>query len=64
MFGYELDQLRDYDHQLNGGRTHIKGAHQRLRAGEVHRPLGVSDGRKRQRDERRSHHANEVVELS
>ena len=23
LFGYELEQIREYDHQLNSGRTHI-----------------------------------------
>ena len=46
LFGYDLRRILDYDLRLNGGRTHIECPHERLRAGEVHRSLGVSETRK------------------
>jgi len=30
LFGYDLGGIREYDLRLNGGRTHIKTAHQGL----------------------------------
>jgi chromatin segregation and condensation protein Rec8/ScpA/Scc1 (kleisin family) len=41
IFGYNLEGIRDYDVQLNGGRTHITGLHQRCCPGEVDRSLGT-----------------------
>jgi integrase len=43
LFGYDLARIREYDLQLNGGRTHIECPHKRLRSGEIHRSLSVSD---------------------
>ena len=44
----------------------FEGSHQRLRPGEVHRSLGVSDAasdtRKQERSKRRSHHVKGVAE--
>ncbi len=45
LFGYDLGKIREYDLRLNGRRTHIEGGHERGRAGEVHRSLGVSKAR-------------------
>jgi hypothetical protein len=44
LFGYNLRGIREYDLRLNGGRTHIKCPHERLRSGKVHRSLRMSDG--------------------
>ena len=39
LFGYDLDELRGLDRQLNGGRTRIERPHEGLCPGEVHRSL-------------------------
>jgi len=31
LFGYDLEEIREYDFRLNGGRTHIERIHERLR---------------------------------
>jgi hypothetical protein len=41
LFGYDLGSIREYDLRLNGKRTHIERAHERLRSGEVHRSLSM-----------------------
>jgi hypothetical protein len=46
LFGYELEEIREYDFRLNGGRTHIECPNERLSTREVHRSLCVSDTRK------------------
>ena len=64
MFGYRLEEIREYDSQLNGHLTHIERSHERLRPGEVHGSLGVSSTRERKRKQNWCHRARCAEQLS
>jgi hypothetical protein len=64
LFGYSLQEIREFDRKLNGGRTHIEGPHQRLRSGEVHRPLCVGHTCKRKCGKHRPQRACRLEKLS
>ena len=63
LFGYDLEAIRDFDLRLNGGRTHIEGSHECLRAGEIHRSLRMSDASAGKREEGWSHLADGTHQL-
>jgi hypothetical protein len=44
LFGYEIDQIRDYDLQLNGGRTHVIESYPFYRDLPVDLPSRVGEG--------------------
>ena len=61
LFGYDLGAIREYDLQLNGGRTHTEGSHKRLSSREIHRSLCVRDGYAREWDKELSDNAQHAL---
>ena len=58
LFGYRLDSMRGVEALLNGGRTRFEGGHQRGRAREVHRSLGMGHASNRKSEQVGSHRAD------